>query len=334
MTIMIKKIKNCFLVTLMLWGCRQGFSPFGSRESSSSPRALDSNQGIDETSHLPVESIRKIKKTLDKVAQDISKNYPSDHYHYVFIGRSPAPLLALIGPGKTIHTVPFSEARSIPLTTFDIQYNCEGTFWLKKMFDHFDLYLGRLLQQLKNQSGPKKVVVIDYGFMGESVGIFLKFLNLYFRYHAHLSGVQSPIPSTEYFVMNDFDIDFNMERMKERIAEWNTPIQEAFLERIVVKVVSPGQIFGQKKVTINPRQWTQALNKSSLSANSTDPWRGTIYPLKDQELIKAFNNQVFDRYSPYGSWSLEKSPLETSSPAYRPEFWQLRQMFQASAALE
>ena len=169
-------------------------------------------------------------------------------------------------------------------------------------------------------------------FLGESVGVFLKFINLYFRYHAHLSGVRAIVPTTEYFVMTSLEGDFNTGRISSRIGEWNTPIQEGYLEKLVVKVVPPGQSLGQKRVVINPITWTKALNSPPLGQASSSRWLGTVHTIKDPKLIEAFEKQYFDFYSPYGSWSLEKSPLEITQPAYRQEFWQFRNLILGSTA--
>lgn len=271
---------------------------------------------------------------LAKLGLTISKAFPAEQYAYVFIGRSPTALYALMQehkylfPAAQLLTLPLSEVGLID-DLIEIKYNkmvdqAEPTIdYFQKISDHFDTYL---IDSLTSLSPDKKLALIDFAVGGDSLGQTKRTVDFYLRnkamqdpHYQSLSTLQ-----TEYVaITHKSDL---LPTIRKTINSYRKPFQPRLTG--LQTMIRVDQLEKSKGTLV-----TVDLDKRIQNINATKGiwhWNGKIIALDQlglsSQLIDRFFKQEFDIMSPYGSWNLRYSILLTHKPPLRDEFIKLKAM--------
>ncbi len=272
-------------------------------------------------------------EALHKVVGAIKEKFPPSEYNYIFVGQSPTPFLALMDGLKNVFSIPISELKSDSIIQIVPTKNCLKIHVLKKIFDHFDIYLGAFLSDISQKKLPPNIVVIDYVSSGRSLGLFLKLINMYMRYKYNEIAPfkkwvdsESRFPQTAYFVVGytDFNLGVNIEK---NIQDQNKNFAATTEQSINMLIVDPGEIWGSRVVAINLQKLADQFN----FLNQTQKWPGFILHLAQDEyfdLNRLLFKGAFDRYSPYGLWPPYSAILEKEKPKISKRFLEFKSLLQ------
>lgn len=251
--------------------------------------------------------------------------YPPNQYAYVSLGRSPTPVHAFLWQMKKsghpiyAEALPFSSASSMPAyLRYDRVASQDRTHYVKKLFDHFEDYLGGLLNRMaKEPNAPQKIVLIDFAVSGKSLGIGKRYLDLFLRYRLSTTGAKSPIP-TEFLAIIDQEIGIpgHSQSVFRTIRNFKKPYVSSISGQQELLAVPSGEADGRIPVKIDMNQLTKRMNR--FTTEDEWHWRGrviSIDPETDQAFAAGLFNQEFDYASPYGSWKLVSGELVRHLPS-------------------
>lgn len=271
---------------------------------------------------------------LAKLGLTITKEFPTEQYTYVFIGRSPTALYALMKehrylfPRAQVLTVPLSEVGLIDdLIEFKYTKMTDNVRpaidYFQKISDHFDTYL---LDKLTSLKPTIKLALIDFAVGGDSLGQTKRTLDFYLRnkamQHARFRDLSSI--KTEYVAITH---NSNQLALIEKTIDSYQKSYEPRLTGIQPMIrVAPSAKSTGTLVNIDMDERIRNINSSS----DTWHWDGKTIAMDQldlpSQLINRFFKQEFDIMSPYGSWNLRYSILLTQKPPLRDEFIKLNAM--------
>lgn len=262
------------------------------------------------------------KLGLTKLAFVLQKEFPTSEYTYVFIGRSPSALYAMIDEHK--HLFPEAISLTIPLSEVGLIDNFiefkytrmadEGQpiiDYFQKMVDHFDTYLSDDLLKLQN---GRKLALIDFAVGGDSLGQTKRSFDFYLRYKASQGEHYRNFLNTQTEYVAFTHDAYLKPRIKEAIDAKYKPY--APLLTGMQKMVQVQQLEYSKGGTIevDMDERIAAIN----IPKHTWHWEGKIFAMDQlglpKSLINRFYNQEFDIFSPYGSWNITYGRLLIEKP--------------------
>jgi hypothetical protein len=271
---------------------------------------------------------------LAKLGLAITSDFPAEKHAYVFIGRSPTALYALMQehkylfPRAQVLTLPLSEVGQID-NLIEIKYNKmadqsqPAIDYFQKISDHFDTYL---IDSLTSLSTEKKLVLIDFAVGGDSLGQTKRTIDFYLRnkamqdpHYKNLSTIQ-----TEYVAITHKSDDLSS--IRKTIDSYRKPFQPRLTGLQTMIRVDQLEKSTGTLVTVDMDKRIQNVN----AVNDMWHWDGKIIAMDQlgipSQLIDRFFKQEFDIMSPYGSWNLRYSVLLTQKPPIRDEFIKLKAM--------
>jgi hypothetical protein len=307
---------NIFLaISVGTTACHVNRGPVSDVRSSNGPDGQALDALLEETQHGIKEAHTQLLAT-----------YPPDSHSYIFLGRSPTPLYALMGPRTVSLSLPFSELKYEPFLSLDDAKNSD--FLLQKALDHIHVYVGSFLADIVAGRVPSPIVVVDFISSGLSLGRFLNLLDLYLKDRTLKDPVvkkwvaKNGLPKILYFAMAPLPLVTSLTELQRIIAEQKINPQPARPSIMTTKLVKPGDSLGTVPMEID----TEALVQSWTSLK-TGPWEGFVLNLSDPkwaDLKYHLARSSFDPYAPYGSWSIRSSPLEAQRPPLSTGFLQLK----------
>lgn len=266
----------------------------------------------------------KVLAQIQQVVNNLKENFPPNQYNYIFVGQSPTPIYAAMYGQKNTYAIPISGLGRIGPLFFVNGLGSGQTFYLEKAFAHFDVYLSSLVNNIAENKAPSGIVIIDYASSGLSAGNFLNLLNLYMRSRYEKNKIlqnwvsnNRGFPRTSYFVLGWQGIINTITGRRVGLMQTESP----YIGEVVVKEVVPGDAVGTRPVTIKTKEYAAKLN-----IFPSQPWTGIIFDLNNDiyyDLVGLFSDSNFDKFSPYGSWDINRGILEDSVPQVRPEFLEL-----------
>lgn len=268
-------------------------------------------------------------RALSDLAQHLYRKYSPNDYIYLYIGQSPSPIYALLQsiesklPVQPVQlALPISRGIEIPGLIVPVQEETTkpsewygGIDYLKKLFDHYDVYLeAELLREIYNTGANKikKILLIDYVVSGHSLGAIKQSIDYYLRYKSQNHPAFLNL-SSEYFAISHEPAPFSI--LKDNIDSYQIPYPNNYPDKINLNQIS--QTSGDLSVSskylaqIDMRQRIKAINRNT--AYDRWYWKGEVFDLNQLEsgsqIISSFLSQSFDVYSPYGSWELSLDEL-------------------------
>ena len=271
-------------------------------------------------------------RNLTKLTRAVTQLYPPDAYTYLYLGRSPTVLYGMMGYQVAGHfALPFSDVDKAGSLIYAVQPG--STYFLKKLFDHLDVYLRPLIRGWVSQTIPPKIVTVDFCASGSSMGHFLAIFEMYLRhtyrvdplFAAWVDRRNKELPESHFLCLTHTSDGESLDLVIQKKLLEHSKMRPSINGAIEALGVPPGYVLGhpEQRVTVKVEDFKAVL--------SIDPrrykGRGRFLNMYQQfpSLWLDLNLQNFDEFSPYGSWTLEKSPLEKDRPPVRAEFLMLHQ---------
>lgn len=277
---------------------------------------------------------------IARIVSELNERFPHENYFYFFIGRSPTPIMAFyekfsyMFPHLEFSTLPLSEAGFLDYFLEHRSYlqiqNENRIDYVKKLFDHFDIYLEEFFLQLSAEKTSKKVVLIDFSIGGDSLGQTKRAVDWYVRYKAGQDSRYEKFLTikTAYAAITHKSDHVNV--IKASIDDYQRPYQPKISGRQnLLQFTSQSNGSELMPALVNVDYRVATIN--ALSGKSQWYWSGQIIALDrldlSEDLLARFYYQKFDQFSPYGAWRLEDSSLAAKKPAYRIEYEALKNSF-------
>lgn len=272
------------------------------------------------------ELIETTQTSIRSLSCELEALFPKSSHYYVFAGRSPTPLYALMARSPRAVSIPFSELKYSQILS--LSHSANTTFFLKKALDHIHIYAEPLLNDMISKNKHASLVALDFTPTGISLGRFINLLEFYLKEQY----VQNPqfkswvdrhgFPSLKFLALAPGENEFEMKLIRANILDQKTPPLPASGESITTFVVKPGDVRGSVAQNLNTRTLIHHMMLQKLPL-----WTGTVLSLAKphlKSLVYPLATQQFDQYAPYGSWSVTSSPLEQTRPGFSAEFERLR----------